>query len=124
MQPANASKANDPEAEGAFFPTPFNAKDTRPEVLAFVAAYRAKYNGEEPNAYAALAYDATKLIAQAIDKVGTDRVKIRDYLANLDEPYKGVTGAVSFAPNGDPKNKQMTMAVIHNKAIQSAETAQ
>jgi len=108
---------NDPEAEGAYFPTPFNAHDPRPEVQAFVIAYKAKYNGEEPNAYAALAYDATKLIAQAIESVGANRVKIREYLANLPQPYKGVTGDITFGPNGDPQNKLMTMARIHDKSV-------
>ena len=115
--------ANDPNAEGAYFPTPFNARDPRPDVQAFVAAYKAKYNGEEPSAYAALAYDATKLIAQAVDKVGADRVRIRDYLANLSEPYKGVTGDVVFGSNGDPKGKQMAIARIHDRSI-LAEAAQ
>ena len=107
---------SDPLAEGAYFPTPFNPADTRPEVQAFVAAYRKKY-GDVPNAYAALAYDATKLVAQAVEKVGPDRVKVRDYLANLPEPYRGVTGAISFAPNGDPKDKSMVLGRIHDKAI-------
>lgn len=114
---------NDPLAEGAYFPTPFNARDPRPDVQAFVAAYQKKYNGELPSAYAALAYDATKLLAQAIDHVGADRAKIRDYLANLSTPYQGVTGAIVFAPNGDPKGKTMAMARIHDKAI-VAEAAQ
>jgi branched-chain amino acid transport system substrate-binding protein len=108
---------NDPLAEGVYFPTPFNARDPRPEVQAFVAAYQKRY-GELPSAYAALAYDATKLIALAIDKVGTDRTKIRDYLANFPDVYRGVTGEISFAANGDPKNKPMVMARIHDKAIQ------
>lgn len=108
--------AGDPLAEGAYLPTPFDVHDTRPEVQAFVAAYQKKY-GEMPNAYAALAYDATRLVAQAVEKVGADREKIRDYLANLSEPYKGVTGAIAFAPNGDPKDKSMVIARIHEKSI-------
>jgi branched-chain amino acid transport system substrate-binding protein len=108
--------SNDPIAEGAYFPTPFNANDPRADVQAFVNAYKVRY-GEVPNAYAALAYDATKLVAQAIDKVGPDRTKIRDYLANLDAPYVGVTGRTSFGENGDPKDKPMVMMRIHDRAI-------
>lgn len=107
---------DDPNAEGAYFPTPFNAHDQRAEVQAFVAAYKRKYN-KEPNAYAALAYDATKLIAQAIEKAGADRIKVRDYLANLSEPYNGVTGRIQFGANGDPMGKLMAMARIHDKDI-------
>jgi branched-chain amino acid transport system substrate-binding protein len=106
----------DPLAEGAYLPTAFNARDPRPEVQAFVTAYQKKY-GDVPNAYAALAYDATKLVAQAVNKVGPNRARIRDYLANLAEPYIGVTGAISFSASGDPKDKLMVMARIHDKAI-------
>jgi branched-chain amino acid transport system substrate-binding protein len=112
-----ATMVGDPLANGAYFPTPFNPADPRPEVQAFVAAYRKKYN-EIPTAYAALAYDATKLLAQAVDRVGPDRVKIRDYLANLPEAYHGVTGAISFGANGDPKDKSMLMARIAQGALQ------
>ncbi len=107
----------DPMAEGAYFPTPFNAHDQRPEVQAFVKAYQAKFNGETPNAYAALAYDATKLVAEAVAKVGPDREKIRDYLANLSEPYKGVTGPISFTSAGDLKDRSMSVVRIHDRSI-------
>jgi len=114
--------STDPIAEGAYFPTPFNSSDPRPDVQAFVNAYKARY-GQIPNAYAALAYDATKLLAQAIEKVGPDRAKIRDYLANLDAPYVGVTGKTIFDQNGDPKDKSMVMMRIHDRAV-VAERAQ
>ena len=81
--------ATDPLAEGIYVGAPFSAQDPRPEVQAFVTAYKTKYNGEIPNGNAALAYDATKLLAHAVDKVGPDRIKIRDYLANSRrEPYR------------------------------------
>jgi branched-chain amino acid transport system substrate-binding protein len=81
-----------------------------------VNAYQRKY-GELPNAYAALAYDATKLLAQAVEKVGPDRAKIRAYLASLDAPYNGVTGSITFGANGDPRDKPMVMAHIHDRRI-------
>lgn len=114
--------STDPVAEGAYFPTPFDANDPRPDVRAFVKSYRARF-GETPNAYAALAYDATKLVAQAIDRVGPDRGRIRDYLAHLDAPYAGVTGNTIFGEDGDPKDKPMVMMKIHDRAV-TAESAQ
>jgi branched-chain amino acid transport system substrate-binding protein len=113
-----ATMISDPLAEGAYFPTPFNPEDSRPEVRAFIAAYQKKFNGESPSAYAALAYDATKLLAQAVSKVGPNRAKIREYLASMSEPYHGVTGAIAFAPSGDPKDKPMAMARIHDRKMQ------
>jgi branched-chain amino acid transport system substrate-binding protein len=88
-------------------------------VQTFVAAYRKKYN-VTPDGNAALAYDVTKLLAGAIDKVGPSRVKIRDYLASLDEStaYHGVTGVIRFRPDGDPIGKGIVMTRVHNGALQ------
>jgi branched-chain amino acid transport system substrate-binding protein len=117
-----ATMAGNRLAEGAFLPTPFTIHDPRPEVQGFVAAFQRRF-AETPNAYAALAYDATKLLADAVVKVGPDRAKIRDYLANLPEPYHGVTGAIAFAANGDLKDKGMIVARIHDGALEP-ETGQ
>jgi branched-chain amino acid transport system substrate-binding protein len=112
-----ATMAGNRLAEGAYLPTPFTIHDSRPEVQDFVAAYQRRF-GEKPNAYAALAYDATKLLADAVVKVGPDRAKIRDYLANLPEPYHGVTGTIAFGAGGDLKDKSMIVARIHDGALE------
>lgn len=54
-------------AEGIYVGAPFSSRDPRPEVQAFVAAYKKKYNAT-PDGNAALAYDATKLLAAAVEK--------------------------------------------------------
>jgi branched-chain amino acid transport system substrate-binding protein len=116
-----ASVANNPLADGAFFPTPFNPADSRAEVKAFVAAYQKKF-GEVPTPYAALAYDATKLLAAAVAKVGPDRAKIRDYLSDLSPAYRGITGPIVFGGDGDPKDKGMTMVRIQKGALEAEGT--
>ncbi|HEY4130108.1 MAG TPA: ABC transporter substrate-binding protein [Gemmatimonadaceae bacterium] len=105
-------------AEGAYVGAPFSAQDPRPEVQAFVSAFKKKYN-VVPDGNAALAYDATKLLAQAVDKVGPDRRKIRDYLAGLTDAtaYHGVTGTIRFRPDGDPVGKSMVMTRVHQGAL-------
>jgi branched-chain amino acid transport system substrate-binding protein len=56
----------------------------------FVTAYRARFN-REPDAIAALAYDAVKVLADAMTRAGaTDGPKVRDALAQAD--VVGVTG--------------------------------
>ena len=50
-------------------------------------------------------------------KVGPDRAKVRAYLSHLETPYAGVTGNTAFGANGDPKDKQMAMMRIQNRAI-------
>jgi branched-chain amino acid transport system substrate-binding protein len=116
--------APNPAAEGIYVGAPFSAQDPRPEVQAFVAAFKRKYN-VVPDGNAALAYDATKLLAQAVDKVGPDRKKIRDYLANLTDAtaYHGVTGTIRFRPDGDPVGKSMIITRVHQGALQ-VETGQ
>jgi len=102
-------------AEGIFVGAPFSAQDPRPEVRAFVVAYTRKY-GTTPDGNAALAYDATKLLAHAVERVGPDRFKIRDYLATLSggDAYRGVTGSIRFRIDGDPVGKSMVMTRVRN----------
>jgi branched-chain amino acid transport system substrate-binding protein len=106
----------DPDAaEGAFVGAPFSPQDPRPEAQKFVTAFRRKY-GRMPDGNAALAYDATMLVARAIDAVGADRERIRDWLAALDEDdaYVGVTGPIRFRPDGDPVGKALVMTRVHD----------
>ena len=67
--------------------------------------------GVEPDANAAMAYDATKLLAKAMAEVGFDRDAIRDYLAQVrgDRPFAGVTGALRFRPDRDPDRSGFVM---------------
>src|SRR6476661_6055981 len=89
-------------AEGVYVGAPFSADDPRPEVAEFVRAFRAKF-GRDPNSFAALAYDATMVIAQAIERAGPDRAAIRDYLGSMQEAdaYQGLTGRIVFQQTGD-----------------------
>ena len=66
-------------AEGAFIKGEFFPDDPRPEVQAFVKAYKAKYNAE-PEFFAAHAYDAIKFVAAAIEQAGPDRAAIKSVL--------------------------------------------
>jgi branched-chain amino acid transport system substrate-binding protein len=100
-------------AEGVYVGAPFSAEDQRPEAQRFVRAFRQKY-GQVPDGNAALAYDATMLVAEAIRTVGPDRRAIRDYLSDLDErtAFHGVTGTIRFQPDGDPIGKSFVMTRV------------
>lgn len=99
-------------SEGAYVGAPFAPTDPRPEAQKFVAAFKAANQGMEPDANAALGYDATKLLAAALGAVGPDREKIRDWLAHLSTPFDGATGAIRFLPTGDPAGKGVTMTRV------------
>jgi branched-chain amino acid transport system substrate-binding protein len=105
-------------AEGVYVGAPFTTEDPRPEVQAFVQAFRAKF-GRDPNSFAALAYDATMVIAQAIERAGPDRSAIRDYLGSMQEatPYQGLTGRILFQQSGDVAGKPMAMTRVRRGAL-------
>jgi branched-chain amino acid transport system substrate-binding protein len=105
-------------AEGIYVGAPFSDADPRPEARAFVEAFQKRF-GMTPDGNAALAYDATMLLAQAARVVGPNRKKIRDYLASLDEKdaFRGATGPIRFRPDGDPMDKSFVMTRIRNGAL-------
>jgi len=77
-------------AEGAYVKGEFFPQDPRPEVQAFVKAFQAKYN-EEPEFFAAHAYDAFKFVAAAIEKAdpdsaGFNRAAIKNVMAETSIP--------------------------------------
>jgi branched-chain amino acid transport system substrate-binding protein len=111
----------EPAAEGAYVGAPFTAADERQEAQRFVAAFRARY-GMTPDGNAALAYDATKLLAAVIEETGPDRRAIRDRLAALDDrtAYRGVTGAIRFQRNGDPVGKTVVIARVDHGELTPA----
>jgi branched-chain amino acid transport system substrate-binding protein len=86
----------------------------------FVESYRSRY-GEPPDHFAALAYDAVKLVAQAAEDVGFDREKIRDYLAAVGDgraAFQGVGGLIAFDANGDRREKNYAVGRIMGSRIE------
>ena len=102
-------------AEGAYVGTPFTATDGRPEVRQFVERFRRRY-GRDPDGNAALAYDATHLIAKAIER-GASRAAIRETLAAGRLEFTGVTGPLRFRPDGDPIGKSFVMTRVDRGAL-------
>ncbi|MBX6331028.1 MAG: ABC transporter substrate-binding protein [Gemmatimonadaceae bacterium] len=105
-------------SEGAYVGTAFTAEDPREDVQRFVAAFRARY-GVEPEINAALGYDATRVLAQAIAAVGPDRRAIRRYLAHItpETAFHGVTGTIRFRPDGDPVSAPYRITRVHRGAF-------
>jgi len=105
-------------AEGVYVGAPFTTEDPRRDVQAFVQAFRSKF-GRDPNSFAALAYDATMVVAQAIERAGPDRTAIRDYLGSMQEAnaYNGLTGRIAFQQSGDVAGKPMAMTRVRRGAL-------
>lgn len=81
--------------EGALVLGEFLVTDPRPEVQAFVESYREKYD-EDPDLFAALAYDTIYLITEAIRVGGPTREGIHAALPQLEDVPSVVYGSVTF----------------------------
>lgn len=87
-------------ADGVELYSAFSASDSRAEASGFVTAFTAKYD-KEPSSWAALAYDATYVVAQAIEAAGeTDRSKVAEAIRNTSE-FAGVSGPITFDADGN-----------------------
>lgn len=100
-------------AEGVYVGAPFSAEDPRAEAQTFVRAYRERYH-EDPDGNAALGYDATMVLASAIENVGASRSAIREWLAGLSngKPHPGVTGPIAFKETGDVIGKGIVITRV------------
>ena len=87
-------------AEGLVVATPWFAEKNDPKVKAFVARYEKAY-GKKPDQFAAQAYDALYVMAEALKKAGkADRDVLRDALAGIWN-FDGVLGRFSFDAERD-----------------------
>ncbi|HZQ22624.1 MAG TPA: ABC transporter substrate-binding protein [Terriglobales bacterium] len=80
----------------------------------FNERYASRFGGN-PDHFAALAYDAMRILLNAICDAGLNKGRIRDALTAL-QTYRGVTGEMTFDPNC--KNiHPMFLATVHNGTI-------
>jgi ABC-type branched-subunit amino acid transport system substrate-binding protein len=107
---ANAGEA----AEGFEAVFPYDAARKDPQWIAFQERFEARFH-EQPEQFAALAYDAMNALLDSICKAGLNRARIHDALADI-ETWDGVTGHMVFDPN--QKNvAPMFLGTVHNGTI-------
>jgi branched-chain amino acid transport system substrate-binding protein len=81
---------------GSYMSNHYSVDDPSPATQKFVADYKSRYNGTPPDAIGALAYDAMKVLADAIGRAGTtEGAKLRDAIAQT-KGYPGVTGNITI----------------------------
>jgi ABC-type branched-subunit amino acid transport system substrate-binding protein len=86
-----------PLAEGITSTCQYNPDADDPKLKAFKANYMKRYN-QEPDVFAAHAYDGMNILIEAVRKNGLNRALIRDVLTDMKtfQGYQGVTGKVIF----------------------------
>jgi ABC-type branched-subunit amino acid transport system substrate-binding protein len=87
-------------AEGVVSGYPWNPERKDPKLDAFRTAFRNRFN-DEPDTYAAHAYDGMNMLVWAIQVAGLNRAKIRDVLAYRTKPWPGVTGDIPLGASLD-----------------------
>ena len=114
-------------AEGVMLLTPFAADAKDEATQNFVSAYKAAYNDETPNQFAADAYDGIKIIAECIkngnitaDMSAADMCEIfKTQITSL--TYEGLTGSgMTWAKTGEV-NKAPKAVKIENGAYVSMQ---
>jgi ABC-type branched-subunit amino acid transport system substrate-binding protein len=84
-------------AEGIITTCQYNPDADIPALKTFKSNYIKRF-GQEPDVFAAHAYDGMNIIIQAIHKAGLNRALIRDVITDMKtfQGYEGVTGKVVF----------------------------
>lgn len=111
-------------ANNAYFTThAFIGDGANAKVKAFMDAYQKAYNTAPENAFAALGYDAVKLMADAVKRAGAaDPAKIRDALAAT-SGLDGVTGTITYRPNISVPDKSVSVIGVKDGKLMLASEA-
>jgi len=91
-----------------------------PEAKEFIAAYRDAYGAAPLNAFAALGYDAARLLLDVLRRAQSQRRIF--YALEHTEGFKGVTGTISFSPQSHVPLKTVWVIAVQNgeKSLASA----
>ena len=112
-------------AEGTYISGAYLAGFDTPKNRQFVLDYMRKYpNARPPNQAAAAAYDIVHLLRDVIAKVGTDRRRIRDAVAQIGlgaPAYEGVTGEIAFDSLGDVPRQRVIISRVTGGRVVAVE---
>lgn len=93
-----------------YFTTGYTTVDASEELKSFIAEYKKEFN-KEPSMFAALAFDATNTLIQAIETAGeANGEKIQEALTKID--FKGITGSFTFDETHSPKKTALVVRLV------------
>jgi branched-chain amino acid transport system substrate-binding protein len=89
-----------------------------PEAERFARAFREAY-GRDPDSFAACAFDAVNVLAEAVRRRGASREGVHRALTEMHggAEWKGATGPIRFDANGDPVGKRYVLATIRGGTL-------
>jgi branched-chain amino acid transport system substrate-binding protein len=100
-----------------YITTHYSVDDPSPAIQKFVHEYSLLYGNLAPDAHAALAYDAMRVLADAITRAGTtESAKLRDALAQTKD-FPGVTGVISMDANRNAVKPAVVLKLQDGKSI-------
>ena len=102
-------------AEGVRFPLLFVPDATDPLAARFIERFRAERR-RQPDYTAALVYDSTRLLLEAIRRSGLNRARIREAIPPL-SPWTGVAGTIRWDGTGHNTRTNIGMGTVRNGAI-------
>lgn len=100
---------------GCYYSTHFSPENQDPAVQSFVQRFKARWGAENPDAFAALGYDAARVLADAMTRAGTTAgPKVRDALAATKQ-FPGITGVTTIDENRDASKPAAIIAIRDGK---------
>ncbi len=99
-------------AENTVIASSFHPDDPRPQVRQFVQAFTERYHAA-PDTAAALAYDAVRVLAQAMVTAHSTSPEEVSAALHATKNWPGVTGNFSFDAEGDLVDHQILKVVAH-----------
>ena len=101
--------------DGSYYVTHFYPGDPAPAVQSFVKKFQDRYR-ELPALGSALGYDATRLMFEAIEKVGiSEPSRICEVLAQT-SGFQGVTGSITMNADRNPIKPAVILGITKDKA--------
>ncbi len=101
---------------GALFSAHFFPGSPAAWVRGFLNSYESSF-GNPPDAFAAEAYDAVRLVALQLAEGRTGRTSLRDGLAAL-APYPGVSGVIGVDEHGQVRKRPFLLGVQRRRVVQ------
>jgi len=97
--------------EGIYYSAAYSPESTAAQAVAFVDNYRQRWDGETPDAFAALGYDAALLLIDSLERAGTtESAALRDAIAST-RGLLGATGSTDIDENGNASKSAIIMTV-------------